>query len=49
MIEGSCRYLVKDRLDVTGARWSLPDGESVLLPRAVADFEGYWTYHVSRE
>jgi hypothetical protein len=52
VIEGSCRYLVKDRLDVTGARWSLPGGEAVLLLRAVianGDFEDYWTYHVGRE
>jgi hypothetical protein len=49
VIEGSCRYLVKDRLDVTGARWSLPGGEAVLLLRAVianGDFPEYWRYHV---
>jgi hypothetical protein len=47
-----CRYLVKDRLDVTGARWSLPGGEAVLLLRAVianGDFEEYWAFHVGRE
>lgn len=52
VIEGCCRYLVKDRLDVTGARWSLPGGEAVLLLRAVitnGDFEEYWAFHVRRE
>lgn len=52
VIEGCCRYLVKDRLDVTGARWSLPGGEAVLLLRAVianGDFEDYWKFHVHRE
>lgn len=52
VIEGCCRYLVKDRLDVTGARWSLPGGEAVLLLRAVianGDFNEYWSYHVRRE
>jgi hypothetical protein len=52
VIEGCCRYLVKDRLDVTGARWSLPGGEAVLLLRAVianGDFEDYWHFHVHRE
>lgn len=52
VIEGCCRYLVKDRLDVTGARWSLPGGEAVLLLRAVitnGDFEEYWKFHVHRE
>ena len=23
VIEGACRYLIKDRMDITGARWSL--------------------------
>jgi hypothetical protein len=52
VIEGSCRYLVKDRLDVTGARWSLPGGEAVLLLRTVianGDFPEYWRYHVLRD
>jgi hypothetical protein len=52
VIEGSCRNLVKDRLDVTGARWDLPSAEAVLLLRAVinnGDFESYWAYHLQRE
>ncbi|MFF7645150.1 ISKra4 family transposase [Streptomyces canus] len=47
VIEGSCRFLVKDRLDATGARWSLTGAEAVLLLRAVidnGDFERYWRY-----
>jgi hypothetical protein len=52
VIEGCCRYLVKDRLDVTGARWSLPGAEAILLLRTVidnGDFEAYWVYHGQRE
>jgi len=52
VIEGSCRFLVKDRLDVTGARWSLPGGEAVLLLRAVianGDFTEYWQHHMRRD
>jgi hypothetical protein len=52
VIEGCCRYLVKDRLDVTGARWSLPGAEAILLLRTVidnGDFETYWRYHGQRE
>ena len=26
VIEGACRHLINDRMDVTGARWSLPGG-----------------------
>jgi hypothetical protein len=52
VIEGACRYLVKDRLDITGARWSLTSAEAVLLLRAVitnGDFDTYWTYHLQQE
>lgn len=52
VIEGSCRYLVKDRLDITGARWSVESGEAVLLLRALianGDFEDYWQHHLQRE
>ncbi|MDT0470007.1 ISKra4 family transposase [Streptomyces gibsoniae] len=48
VIEGCCRYLIKDRLDVTGARWSLTGAEAVLLLRAMidnGDFDAYWEYH----
>jgi hypothetical protein len=27
VIEGVCRHLIKDRMDVTGARWSLKSAE----------------------
>ena len=52
VIEGTCRYLVKDRLAITGARWSLPGAEAVLLLRAVitnGDFDAYWRFHLQRE
>ncbi|WBO68855.1 hypothetical protein [Streptomyces camelliae] len=32
-IEGCCRYLIKDRLDITGARWSLTGAEALAPPR----------------
>ena len=48
VIEGACRYLVKDRMDITGARWSVQGAESVLRLRALrasGDFEAYWAFH----
>jgi len=48
VIEGACRYLVKDRMDLTGARWSLAGAEAVLRLRALRsshDFDEYWIYH----
>jgi len=44
VIEGTCRYLVADRMDITGARWSTNGAEAVLKLRAVRannDFEDY--------
>ena len=52
VIEGACRYLVKDRMDITGARWSLAGAEAVLRLRALrasGDFDDYWAFHVARE
>jgi hypothetical protein len=52
VIEGACRYLVKDRMDITGARWGLDGAEAVLKLRALrtnGDFEEYWRFHLLRE
>jgi hypothetical protein len=52
VIEGACRYLVKDRMDITGARWGLHGAETVLKLRALAanhDLDDYWTYHLKQE
>lgn len=48
IIEGACRHLINDRLDITGARWGLQRAESVLKLRSInssGDFEEYWTFH----
>lgn len=52
VIEGACRYLVKDRMDRTGARWSLTGAEAVLRLRAIrasGDFDAYWAFHLTRD
>ena len=52
VIEGACRHLIKDRMDVTGARWSLDGAESVLKLRSLVssrDFDEYWTFHRQKE
>ena len=52
VIEGACRHLVKDRMDVTGAHWSLAGAEAVLRLRALRcskDFDEYWTFHEALE
>ncbi|MGI5133898.1 ISKra4 family transposase [Streptomyces sp. CA-106110] len=51
-VEGACRHLVGDRLDITGARWGLASAEAVLKLRAVhanGDLDTYLAYHHTRE
>ena len=52
VIEGACRHLVRDRMDLTGARWRLVGAEAVLKLRALrasGDFDAYWDFHEARE
>jgi hypothetical protein len=52
VIEGACRYLVKDRMAITGARWGIQTAEAILKLRALhanGDFDEYWAYHLHRE
>ena len=52
VIEGACRHLVQDRMDITGARWGLPGAETVLKLRALTrngDFDSYWDWHLQQE
>ena len=52
VIEGACRHLVKDRMDLTGARWSAPGAEAILKLRAIRtnnDWPKYWQFHLTQE
>jgi hypothetical protein len=52
IIEGACRHIVKDRMDITGARWGLTGAEAILKLRAIktnGDFNDYWHYHLNQE
>jgi hypothetical protein len=52
LIEGAARWLIKDRMEVTGARWSLDGAEAVLKLRALTgngDFDDYFTFHLKQE
>jgi hypothetical protein len=51
-IEGACRHLIGDRLDITGSRWGLDGAEAVLTLRALidnGDFAAYWRHHLALE
>lgn len=48
----SNKSLRADRLDITGARWSLEGAEAVLKLRALlanGDLDAYWAFHIAKE
>jgi hypothetical protein len=52
VIEGACRHLICDRMDITGARWGLAGAEAVLRLRSLrssGDFDEYWEFHLKAE
>ena len=52
IIEGACRHLLKDRMDITGARWGLDGAEAVLQLRALRcndDFDNSWSFQLAQE
>lgn len=52
VIEGTCRHLISDRMDITGARWTISTAEAVLQLRALhanGDLDAYWTYHLTQQ
>jgi hypothetical protein len=52
VVEGACRHLVKQRMECSGARWSLKGAEAVLRLRALhmsGDWDTYLAFHKSQE
>jgi hypothetical protein len=52
VIEGACRNLINDRLELTGMSWTIQGAESVMRLRAVhinKDWNAFWTYRRGSE
>ena len=52
VIEGACRHVIRDRMELTGARWSLAGAEAILRLRSLrasGDMDAYWRHHEQRE
>lgn len=50
--EGACRHLVKDRMECTGMRWTVPGAQAMLNLRAIylnGDWNSFMEYHVKTE
>jgi hypothetical protein len=48
VIEGVCRHLVKDRLELAGMRWTVPGAEALLTLRAVHENGDWEAFHEFR-
>lgn len=52
VIEGTCRSLVNDRMELSGMHWSMKGAESMLELRSIKLnnlWSEYWDYHISRQ
>lgn len=52
VVEGTCRHLVKDRMERTGMHWTMDCAEAVLRMRAIeinGDTAAYWEFHIAQE
>ena len=52
VIEGACRHVIRDRMEITGARWSLEGADAILRLRSLrasGDLDAYWRHHEQRE
>ncbi|MFT6193238.1 MAG: hypothetical protein ACJASU_000132 [Cognaticolwellia sp.] len=48
ILDGACRHLINDRLDITGARWDLKGAEALLKLRSLKSSDGfdkYWCFY----
>lgn len=48
VIEGACRHFVKDRMELSGMRWTKPGAENLLGLRAIAENDDWDAYHAFR-
>jgi hypothetical protein len=51
-VEGTCKVLVRDRLERSGMRWCTTGAEPMLKMRALylsGDFDEYWEFHVRQD
>lgn len=52
VVEGTCRHLVKDRLERTGMRWRPEGAQAMLDLRAISlngEWAPFWAFHIEQE
>ena len=51
VVESACSHVVKDRMEISGARWGISGSESILKLRSVAkskDWDKYWDFFTAQ-
>ncbi len=51
VVESACSHVVKDRMEVSGARWGINGAEAILRLRSVAksqDWNAYWDFYTAQ-
>ncbi len=52
VIEGACRYVVKDRMERSGMRWTMDGAQSMLELRCIElgdNWQNYMSFHIKKE
>ena len=50
VVESACSHVVKNRMEVPGARWSVSGAEAILRLRSVVksqDWDAYWVFYTT--
>jgi hypothetical protein len=48
VVEGACRHLVKDRMELTGMRWRIAGAQAILNLRAIYVNDDWEAFHADR-
>ena len=51
VVESACSHVVKDRMEISGARWGINGSKSILKLRSVAkrkDWDEYWEFFTTQ-
>ena len=51
VVESACSHVVKNRMEISGARWGIPGAESILRLRSIVksnDWDKYWEFYTQQ-
>ncbi|MBU1486992.1 hypothetical protein KKH56_02930 [bacterium] len=51
VVESACSHVVRDRMEISGARWGIDGAEAILKLRSVSksnDWDEYWEFYTTQ-